>query len=108
MAYCFRLIVMTVVVVALTIMVGSAVANVAPAPSFLSSRSSQDGSKDEALCDGKSAQTDPNCYGTKEEGLNSGTQRCNQHDAKKQGMLHCFSFEELLEIVRSRKAGQIK
>ena len=107
MAYCFRLIVMTVVVVALTIMIGSAVANVAPAPSFLSSRSSKDGSKDEALGDGKSAQTDPDGYGTKEEGLNCGTQRCNQHDAQKQGMLHCFSFEEFQEIVRSRKAGQI-
>ena len=77
MAYCFRLIVMTVVVVALTIMVGSAVANVAPAPPFLSSRSSKDGSKDEALGDGKSAQTNPNCHGTKEDCLDGGTQRCN-------------------------------
>ena len=79
---------MTVVVVALTIMIGSAVANVAPAPSFLSSRSSKDGSKDEALGDGKSAQTNPNCHGTKEEGLDGGSQGCKQHDAQKQGMFH--------------------
>lgn len=80
---------MAVVVVGLVIMVVSAVAGVTPASSCVGSGPPEDRTKNEALSHGKSAQANPDSDGTKEEGLHCGSKRCNEHDAKVQGMLHC-------------------
>ena len=83
---------MAVVVVGLGIMIGSAVAIVTPASSFVGSGPSEDRAKNEALSHGKSAQTNPDSYWTKEESLHCGTKSCDQNNTKRQGMLHSRLF----------------
>ena len=79
---------MAVVVICLMVMVGSAVASIAPASSCVGSGAAEDRAQNEALGHGKSAQPNPDSDGTKEECLHCGSKSCNQQDANKQGMLH--------------------
>ena len=79
---------MAVVVVGLGIMIGSAVAIVTPASSFVGSGLSEDRAKNEALSHGKSAQTNPDSDGTEEESLHCRAKSCDQNNTKRQGMLH--------------------
>ena len=83
---------MAVVVVALMIMICSAVVSIAPASSCVGSGPSEDRAEDEALGHGKSAEANSNGDGTKEEGLHCGPNKCEQHDAEKQRMFHREMF----------------
>ena len=90
--YRSRLSVVAVVVVGLLVMVCSAIASITSASSCVGSGASEDRSKNEALGHGKSAQANPYSDGTKEECLHCGSEDCDQHNTRKQGMLHLRLF----------------